>query len=55
MNMKFCAAIDLGASSGRVAVGSLDSDSPNLGSLVIKEVHRFNSTFTQPPEIDAAN
>ena len=34
--MKFCAAIDLGASSGRVAVGSLDA-----GSLVIKEVHRF--------------
>ena len=41
MNMKFCAAIDLGASSGRVAVGSLDQDSNNLGSLVIKEVHRF--------------
>ena len=34
--MKFCAAIDLGASSGRIAVGSLDS-----GSLVIQEVHRF--------------
>ena len=34
--MKFCAAIDLGASSGRIAVGSLD-----LGSLVIQEVHRF--------------
>ena len=34
--MKFCAAIDLGASSGRIAVGSLDS-----GSLTIKEVHRF--------------
>ena len=34
--MKFCAAIDLGASSGRVAVGSLET-----GSLVIKEVHRF--------------
>ena len=34
--MKYCAAIDLGASSGRVAVGSIDS-----GSLVIKEVHRF--------------
>ena len=34
--MKFFAAIDLGASSGRVAVGSLET-----GSLVIKEVHRF--------------
>jgi rhamnulokinase len=34
--MKFCVAIDLGASSGRIAVGSLDS-----GSLVIQEVHRF--------------
>lgn len=34
--MKFCAAIDLGASSGRIAVGSLDS-----GSLVFQEVHRF--------------
>ena len=34
--MKFCAAIDIGASSGRVAVGSLES-----GSLVIQEVHRF--------------
>ena len=34
--MKFCAAIDLGASSGRIAVGYLDS-----GSLVIQEVHRF--------------
>jgi rhamnulokinase len=34
--MKFCAAIDLGASSGRIAIGSLDS-----GSLVIQEVHRF--------------
>lgn len=34
--MKFCAAIDLGASSGRVSVGSLES-----GSLVIQEVHRF--------------
>ena len=33
--MKFCAAIDLGASSGRIAVGSLDS-----GSLIIQEVHR---------------
>ena len=41
MNMKFCAAIDLGASSGRVAVGSLDQDSSDLGLLVIKEVHRF--------------
>lgn len=41
MVMKLCAAIDLGASSGRVAVGSLDSDSLNQGSLVIKEVHRF--------------
>lgn len=34
--MKFCAAIDLGASSGRIAVGSFDS-----GSLVIQEVYRF--------------
>jgi rhamnulokinase len=34
--MKFCAAIDLGASSGRISVGSLDA-----GSLVIQEVHRF--------------
>jgi len=34
--MKFCAAIDLGASSGRVAVGSLES-----GLLKIQEVHRF--------------
>jgi rhamnulokinase len=34
--MKYCAAIDIGASSGRVAVGSLES-----GSLVIQEVHRF--------------
>jgi rhamnulokinase len=34
--MKFCAAIDLGGSSGRVAIGSLDS-----GSLQITEVHRF--------------
>jgi len=34
--MKFCAAIDLGASSGRISVGSLVS-----GSLVIQEVHRF--------------
>ena len=34
--MKFCAAIDLGASSGRIAVGYLDS-----GSLVIQEVNRF--------------
>ena len=33
---KFCAAIDLGASSGRVAVGSLES-----GKLLIQEVHRF--------------
>ena len=34
--MKFCVAIDLGASSGRVAMGYLDS-----GTLVIKEIHRF--------------
>ena len=34
--MKFCAAIDLGASSGRVAVGSLEN-----GVLHIQEVHRF--------------
>lgn len=34
--MKFCAAIDLGASSGRVSIGSL------VGStLQIQEVHRF--------------
>lgn len=34
--MKYFAAIDLGASSGRVAVGSLES-----GALVFQEVHRF--------------
>lgn len=34
--MKFCVAIDLGASSGRVAMGYLDS-----GTLAIKEIHRF--------------
>ena len=34
--MKYFAAIDLGASSGRVAVGSLES-----GSLIFQEVHRF--------------
>lgn len=34
--MKYFAAIDLGASSGRVAVGSLES-----GSLLFQEVHRF--------------
>ncbi len=40
--MKYCAAIDLGASSGRVAVGSLES-----GSLVIQEVHRFKHEAKQ--------
>ncbi len=39
--MKLFAAIDLGASSGRVAVGSLNQDSNNLELLEIKEVHRF--------------
>jgi rhamnulokinase len=34
--MKYCAAIDLGASSGRVAIGAVES-----GKLVIQEVHRF--------------
>jgi len=34
--MKFCAAIDLGASSGRVSIGSLEGS-----TLQIQEVHRF--------------
>jgi rhamnulokinase len=34
--MKFCAAIDLGASSGRVSIGSLEGS-----TLQILEVHRF--------------
>ena len=34
--MKYCAAVDLGASSGRVAIGSVQS-----GELIIEEVHRF--------------
>jgi rhamnulokinase len=34
--MKFCAAIDLGASSGRVSIGSLKGS-----TLQIQEVHRF--------------
>jgi rhamnulokinase len=48
--MKFCAAIDLGASSGRVAVGSLDQNSNNLESLVIKEVHRFKIDVSNDSE-----
>ncbi len=40
--MKFCAAIDLGASSGRVAVGSLEN-----GVLHIQEVHRFKHEAQQ--------
>lgn len=40
--MKYCAAIDLGASSGRVTVGSFES-----GSLVIQEVHRFKHEAKQ--------
>ncbi|MEY2850553.1 MAG: hypothetical protein RJA96_424, partial [Actinomycetota bacterium] len=40
--MKFCAAIDLGASSGRVAVGSLEN-----GLLHIQEVHRFKHEAQQ--------
>ena len=34
--MKYCAAIDLGASSGRVSIGSLEDS-----TLQIHEVHRF--------------
>jgi rhamnulokinase len=34
--MKYCAAIDLGASSGRVSIGSLENS-----TLSIQEVHRF--------------
>ena len=34
--MKYCAAIDLGASSGRIAIGAIDQ-----GKLTITEVHRF--------------
>lgn len=34
--MKYCAAIDLGASSGRVSIGSLEGS-----TLQIQEVHRF--------------
>ncbi len=40
--MKYFAAIDLGASSGRVAVGSLES-----GSLLFQEVHRFKHEARQ--------
>lgn len=34
--MKYCAAIDLGASSGRIAIGAIDQ-----GKLTITEIHRF--------------
>ena len=34
--MKYCAAIDLGASSGRIAIGAIDQE-----KLTITEVHRF--------------
>lgn len=40
--MKYCAAIDLGASSGRVAIGSFES-----GELAIQEVHRFKHEAKQ--------
>jgi len=40
--MKYCAAIDLGASSGRIAIGAIDQ-----GKLTITEVHRFKHEARQ--------
>jgi len=43
--MKFCAAVDLGASSGRVSIGAVQS-----GALTIQEVHRFKHEAHESPE-----
>ena len=43
--MKYCAAIDLGASSGRVSIGSLEGS-----TLHIQEVHRFKHEARENPD-----